>query len=183
MKATLENSSLIEFFESVLVLKTISRKGWQKRLGMKNPESVSDHTFGVAILSMILSDRKGLDSAKAIKMALLHDMAESVTGDITPGEMSPAKKKKLEHLAMKKILSTLGMKKYLIIWSEYEKGTSKEATLVHQIDKLEMALQARRYQKSGVSKRKLAPFFDSARKQITDSDIVQILDMIEKYTH
>lgn len=182
MKATLENSSLIEFFEFVLALKTIPRKGWQKRLGMKNPESVADHAFGVAVLSMILSDKRGLDSAKAIKMALLHDLAESVTGDITPGEMSPAKKKKLEHLAMKKILS--GMRKsYHTIWAEYEKGVSKEAKLVHQVDKLEMALQARRYNNSGISKRKIAPFFDSARKQITDSDIMQILDMIEKYTH
>lgn len=182
MKATLENSNLLEFFEFVLALKTIPRKGWQKRLGMKNPESVSDHTFGVAVLSMILSDRKGLDSERAIKMALLHDLAESVTGDIVPGQMSPAKKKKLEHQAMKKILSGMAPQ-YRTIWSEYEKGKSDEAQLVRQIDKLEMAFQARHYKKSGASKAKLAPFFDSARKQITDSDIVRILDTVEKYTH
>lgn len=179
LKGTQEDSRLVEFFEFALSLKTIPRKGWQKRLGMKNPESVADHTFGVAMLTMMLSDRKGLDSAKTIKMALLHDLAESVTGDITPGEMTIQKKKKHEHSAMKKILGTLGMKKYSSVWAEYEKGVSKEAKLVHQIDKLEMALQAKHYQKSGISQRNLAPFFDSARKQITDVDILKILQKLE----
>lgn len=179
LKATRESSDLIRFSEFVLALKTIPRKGWQKKLGMKNPESVADHAYSVAILSMLLSDMRKLDTGKILKMALLHDLAESVTGDITPEQMSRAKKEKLEHAAMKKILGTLDVKlqkQYLSIWREYEKNLTPEARLLHQIDKLEMALQAKKYRKGGISKKKIEPFFDSARNVIRDTDLLKIID-------
>ena len=81
LKATQENTSTI--FDIILHLKTIPRSGWQKKLGIKRPESVADHAFGVAAIAMILSDSKRLDSAKVLKMAILHDLAESLTGDLT----------------------------------------------------------------------------------------------------
>ena len=102
LKATLENSDL--FFEHILNLKTKPRRGWQKKLGIKKPESVADHVYSVAAIAMILADSKNLDSAKILKMALLHDLAESITGDLTPDD---GPKKKKENLAMKKIMSSL----------------------------------------------------------------------------
>ena len=182
LKAIQENSSLVQFSEFVLALKDIPRKGWQKKLGMKKPESVADHAYSVATLAMILSDARGLDSAKIIKMALLHDLAESITGDITPDEMPRVKKEKLEHIAMKKILGTLDsklQKQYQSIWTEYERNDTKEAKLLHQIDKLEVILQANAYRKNGITQKKIAPFFNSAKKQITDLELAKILTSLE----
>lgn len=179
LKATQENTNTI--FDIILHLKTIPRSGWQKKLGIKRPESVADHAFGVAAIAMVLSDSRGLDSTKVLKMAVLHDLAESITGDLTPEDGPKSKKKNLENAAMKKILSTLEpkiQKQYNTIWEEYQKNKTPEAKLLHQVDKLEMALQANLYKKSGYSKQKLKPFLDSAKKQISDSEIKKILQKI-----
>ena len=179
LKATQENTSII--FDFILHLKTIPRSGWQKKLGIKRPESVADHAYGVAAIAMVLSDSRGLDSIKVLKMAILHDLAESITGDLTPEDGPKSKKTKLENIAMKKILSTLEskiQKQYQTIWDEYQKNQTPEAKLLHQVDKLEMALQANIYKKLGHSKQKLKPFLNSAKKQITDSEIRKILQKI-----
>jgi putative hydrolase of HD superfamily len=35
---------------------------------------------------MLFSDGKGLNTERVLKMALLHDLTESITGDLTPGQ-------------------------------------------------------------------------------------------------
>jgi putative hydrolase of HD superfamily len=178
LKATLENSESI--FEFILKLKTVSRAGWKKKAGIIHPESVADHAYSVAAIAMILSDAKNLDTGKILKMAILHDLAESIVGDLTPEDASKSKKMRLENSAMKKILSLFDArtkKQYWFIWMQYQKNSSKEAKLLHDVDKLEMALQAKVYSKS-YEQQKLAPFFDSAKKHIRDSDIKKILGRI-----
>lgn len=178
LKATLENSKSL--FEYILKLKTIPRTGWQKKLGIARPESVADHTYSVAAIAMVLSDAKKLDTRKILKMAILHDLAESITGDLTPEDCPKTKKIRLENSAMKKILSYLDVKtqkQYWTIWMQYQKNSTREARLLHDVDKLEMALQARVYSKSH-QKKKLEPFFDSAKIHILDSDVKKLLEKI-----
>ncbi|NND86713.1 MAG: HD domain-containing protein, partial [Nitrosopumilus sp.] len=67
---------------------------------------------------------------------------------------------------------------YQKIWQEYQKGISKESMIVHQIDKLEMALQAKAYENEGYSKDKLASFIESAEMEITDPRLKEILRKI-----
>ena len=113
-----------KFFEKVLELKNVPRQGWKEKLEINNPESVADHSYSTTVLSMILSDIKGLDSEKIIRMALLHDLAESITGDITPNDMMKDEKVSKENLAMKQILKNLPNKiaeSYFEIWNDYQK--------------------------------------------------------------
>jgi putative hydrolase of HD superfamily len=68
-------------------------------------------------------------------MALLHDLAESITGDLTPDKISKKSKRKKENLAMKQILSNIPNKiseSYYKIWDEYQNVSSEEAKLVHR---------------------------------------------------
>ena len=112
------------FFQKVLMLKTIPRQGWKEKLEINHPESVADHSYTVTAMSMVLSDLEGLNTEKIIKMALLHDLAESVIGDITPGSMKNDDKITKENHAMKKILMNLPSeirKSYFKIWDEYQK--------------------------------------------------------------
>lgn len=178
LKATLENSESL--FEFILRLKTIPRTGWQKKVGIARPESVADHAYSVAAIAMIISDAKKLDTGKILKMAILHDLAESITGDLTPEDGPKSKKIRLENSAMKKILSHLDaktQKQYWSIWMQYQKNTTREARLLHDVDKLEMALQAKVYSKSH-PKKKLEQFFDSAKMHIVDSDVKKLLEKI-----
>jgi len=138
-----------EFFQKVLELKNVPRQGWKEKLEIINPESVADHTYSTAVISMVLSDIEGLDSEKIIRMALLHDLSESVTGDITPNNITKNEKARKENIAMKQILKNLPDKitePYFEIWNEYQKNSSQESRLLHDIDKLEMAFQAKFYQ-------------------------------------
>jgi putative hydrolase of HD superfamily len=132
-------------------------------------------------MSMILADLEGLNTEKIIKMALLHDLAESIIGDITPGSMKNDDKITKENHAMKKILMNLPneiRKSYFKIWDEYQNNSSKESSLLHDIDKLEMAFQAKFYQESGISKEKLVTFYDIAKMRIKNKNLRNILSNI-----
>ena len=166
------------FFQKVLELKNVPRQGWKEKLGVNNPESVADHSYSTTVMSMILSDLEGLNSEKIIRMALLHDLAESVIGDITPDHIAKNEKISKENLAMKQILKNLPSKivePYFEIWNEYQENTSQEANLVHDIDKLEMAFQAKFYQDNGISNEKLQTFFDTAKMGIKNKNLCNIL--------
>ena len=174
---------ILDFFKTAANLKEIQRQGWIDKLNMKNPESVADHTFSMAIMGMVLSDSNNYDTEKILKMILLHDLAESVTGDITPEQKPKQEKINLENNVFEEIIKNLPSnlnKQYCSLWSEYLKNESKEAVFVHQIDKLEMALQAEMYLQKNVLKEHLKPFFDSAKKEITDPNLLTILNQLNK---
>ncbi len=162
-------------------LKKVPRKGWKTKVGIEHPESVADHSYSTAIIAMVLSDSKKFNTEKVIKMALLHDLAESVTGDFTPEEISKDNKNSIENDAMSEILSKLPKeieKEYQMIWKEYMEGTTKEAILLHEVDKLEMAIQAVKYSSEGYSNDKLKVFIESARNRIKSKELLQIIDTI-----
>lgn len=172
---------LFDFFYLVSELKKVPRKGWISKVGIEHPESVADHSYGTAIMAMVLSDSHDLDTEKILKMALLHDLAESITGDFMPDEISKENKKIAEDDAMKEIFSKLPDKlaeQYDRIWKEYMQSDTNESILVHEIDKLEMAIQAAKYSSEGFSNEKLGMFVDSAKKEIKSKELLDILDTL-----
>ena len=178
-----ENSTImiLDFFHTSANLKKIPRQGWIDKLSIDKPESVADHVFSMAIMGMIFSDLENQDTGKILKMILLHDLAESITGDIPPEQISKEKKTILENNTMKKILNDLPLslqKQYHFLWEEYQSNNSKEAKLVHQLDKLEMALQAKIYSNVGYSKEKLDSFFNSAKNEIKDPKLLELFSKI-----
>ncbi len=171
---------ILDFFNIALKLKKISRQGWIDKLNLNPVESVSDHTYMMTLMAMVLADHTKLDTLKIIKMSLLHDLAEAKIGDVIPGQMSVDKKCKLENSAMCQILNELPesiRNNYQKIWDEFQNGASEESVFVHEIDKLEMALQAKNYSKE-TSSDNIKVFFESARKSIQNKHLQNILDDI-----
>ena len=91
------------------------------------------------------------------KMALVHDMAESLVGDITPVEGVPKEEKSRREGATMDYLCTsllgkvdggLAGMELRAIWQEYEDGETLEAKYVHDIDKMELILQMVEYERS-----------------------------------
>ena len=121
---------------------------------------------------------------RLLKLALLHDLEEAITGDLTPQD----KESKGENIvkaqkisARQQLLSYFpkeNQRAYRELWSELENEKSKEAQLVHELDKLEMALQANEYAKGGIEAMKLKEFYESARAAIQDPKLQQLLDEI-----
>ncbi len=167
-----------EFLRAAAGLKSVPRQGWIDKAGIGRPESVADHSFAVAAAAMAVGDAFGMDSARMVKMALLHDLAESATGDVTPDAMDRGEKAALEDAAMRRVLGTLPeppRAAYLRLWEEYSAGRSAEASAVRQLDKLEMGAQAAAYSRRypGAD---FAPFEESARRGIADPRLARILD-------
>ena len=88
---------LAPFFDAVLALKIVKRAGWVAKAGIKDAESVADHTFSMCVIGMALSDIMSLDTKKVVRMVLLHDLAESMVGDSMPGQVSARKKMQQEN--------------------------------------------------------------------------------------
>jgi len=168
---------ILDFLKTAANLKKIQRQGWIDKLSLENPESVADHSYSMAIMGMIISDLENYNSEKIIKMILLHDLAESKIGDYTPGQIPIEKKNELENKAFLKILENLPdsiKSQYLKIWKEYQENNSSESQMVHQLDKLEMALQAKTYQTDGHSKEKLESFFESAKNDMINPKLKEL---------
>lgn len=158
-----------KFLENAINLKKIFRQGWVEKLDVKNPESVADHTFMMAIMGMLISDSENFNFEKILKMILLHDLAESKIGDFTPDQISKEKKLDLENKAFSELLKNLPsnlQENYQTIWQEFIERKTDESQLVHEIDKFEMAIQAKKYEQNGFSKEKLQQFYDSAEHEI-----------------
>ena len=168
MKRALDH--ILEFQERVERLKGVQRKGWVKA-GVRKPESVADHSYACAVLSMIAGDVLGLDTQRLIRMALLHDLSESIMGDLTPRQKSRlgAKFSTLEKRSAKVTLVHLPIKikkRYLSLMDEYMNQRSMESRVLRDIDKIEMSIQALRYMREGHSARRMKKFLNSTEKDV-----------------
>jgi putative hydrolases of HD superfamily len=154
-----------DFFRAAGALKSIKRRGWTDA-GITDQESVADHSFRMAIMGAYLSEEIKLDSAKIIRMCLIHDLAESEIGDITPEEkVSEVLHRKDEDRVSRAIYSSLPDKErklFLREWEELLEMKTREAKLVWQIDKLEMGLTMKDYLRAGGNRNKLAEFNPAA---------------------
>ncbi|MBT5841962.1 MAG: HD domain-containing protein, partial [Thaumarchaeota archaeon] len=113
---------ILDFFKNAANLKNIPRQGWIYKLSIDDPESVADHSYSMAMMGMVISDLENYDSEKILKMALLHDLAESKIGDYTPEQIDKEKKMELENSAFVEIVKNLPniiKSQYLQIWKEY----------------------------------------------------------------
>ena len=173
-----------KFFKSAGELKKIKRSGWL-RLGIKNAESDADHSYRTALIALIFGKRKKLNEKKLLKMALIHDLSEAITGDyITEGaakEIERNDQHEVEEKALKQILSGLPERTELMkIWMEYENQKTPEAKILKEIDKLEMLFQALEYEKEGYSKEMLDDFWEYSEKYFKTKEIKEIFVELKK---
>ncbi|MBI3926643.1 MAG: HD domain-containing protein [Armatimonadetes bacterium] len=155
-----------------LRLKALPRAGWV-RVGVEAPESVAAHSWGVAWLALNLCPPE-LDREKALAIALVHDLAEVVVGDITPHDPIAAEDKQTAELEafteLVRPLERAGELRRLM--REYLQDQSAEARFVKACDKLDMALQAALYQaEQGLD---LQEFVDSALSRLEDSELARL---------
>uniref|UniRef100_A0A0C9QL17 5'-deoxynucleotidase n=1 Tax=Wollemia nobilis TaxID=56998 RepID=A0A0C9QL17_9CONI len=143
-------SSAIDFLTLCQRLKSTKRTGWIKR-GIKDPESIADHMYRMAAMALIGVNMPGIDRDRCVKIAIVHDIAEAIVGDITPTDgISKEEKSQRERNALDKMCQMLGgglrAKEIYELWNEYEDNITPEAKIVKDFDKVEMILQALEYE-------------------------------------
>lgn len=146
------NNDAIKLFFQFCHLKNLYRQGWlTKLLGMNykdKTESVADHSWAVAMLSIIFIEKYDLDYnvEKCLKLALIHELGEIYAGDFTPNSITKQEKHKLEKSAVKKLFKDIEFENdFQELWNEYENELSAEAKFIKQLDKLECIMQAVSY--------------------------------------
>lgn len=177
-----QKSDLVSFFHVVCNLKKVRRSGWIRKANISSPESVADHSYSMCVMCMVLSEILNLDTEHVMKMANLHDLAESMVGDNTPDMISHDEKINQEDKAMREIIFKLPdnlHKNYLDIWNEYIENKTVNSKFVHNIDKLEMAMQAKSYELDGYSKQSLQVFLSSALDYISQDKIELVSEILQ----
>lgn len=158
---------------AAFLLKELPRTGWVRR-GVPNPESVAAHSWGVSLLVLALLPEH-LDLRRALTYAVLHDLPEALAGDWTPHEGRPREAKvEAERAAMDRLGRILPRGEVLAaLWHAYEAQADEEARFVRQLDRLDMALQALRYEQA--TGQDLAEFLRSARTVLRDPELLALL--------
>jgi putative hydrolases of HD superfamily len=115
----------------------------------------------MSMMTFLIKDAS-VNRDRLLKVCLVHDLAESIVGDITPYDgVSKEDKKRMELDAMKKIVNDLGDQEIaddlMSLWLEYEEGESVEGEIARQLDKYEMIVQADEYEKA--QNKRLDSFF------------------------
>lgn len=126
-------------------------------------ESVADHSWRMAMMLIVLEKKlsQPLNLAKALKMALIHDIPEIIAGDLNAlGEDGTGKdshtfredkrlaKAAREDQAAQEIFSQLPDSEgaeLLGLWQEYERQECFEAQVVNVLDKMEAQIQSLQY--------------------------------------
>jgi putative hydrolases of HD superfamily len=138
-----ELEGVLAFLRAAERLKTTTRSGWTSA---GQPESVAEHTWRLCLMAMLLYGRTpGIDLARLLKMCLIHDLGEAISGDVpAPAQKPGTNKADQERIDLQRMTASLPSAlghEILDLWDEYEAADSPEGKLAKGLDKLETILQ------------------------------------------
>lgn len=130
-------------------LKDIVRTGWKDWNAQRERiESVAEHVYGVQMLAIAMKSEYeyDIDLEKVIFMLAIHELGETIIGDLTQFQISKTEKEKIEHEAVHNILKDLLDGKIIEeLFLEFDERKTKESQFAYQCDKLECDLQCKLY--------------------------------------
>ncbi len=136
----MDQRKLIDFLKIVEKLKCNTRHSWTTS---GRHESVAEHSWRLALMAMLCADEyPSLDMDKVIKMCLIHDFGEAITGDI-PSFLKTDNHEDKEDDAIEKIISSLPKDKHdemKALFDEMELMETDEAKLVKALDNMEAVI-------------------------------------------
>ena len=132
-------------------LKRVRRSGWWLA-GVRDPESVAEHSFRAAAVAYFLAGLEGADRGRAVAMALFHDGAEARVND--------------PHRMLKRYVDWTGVEEKVLgdqlrglpakatgglegLLAEARAKETLEARVAKDADRIECLLQAREYGEQG----------------------------------
>ena len=161
-------------------LKRTKRSGWWDA-GIKDPESVAEHTARACFLGYIIAKLENVNSEKVLLMILSHDFPEARVNDqgkvavryidIKPGERDALKDQ------VKKLPKNI-RNELLALHQEFEERKTKEAIVAKDVDYLECAIQAKEYLDIGY--KKAENWIDNVGKYLKTKSAKKIFKLIKK---
>lgn len=182
----------------ISALKNIPRTGWIfRKVKLQDTENLAQHTASVAILSMIFADylktkNYNIDSEKVVKMAIIHDLPEVLTFDISKqsltylGKNGNDLKNEIEKQAIADIFKNFEKtlaKYYEELFYELKEGKSLEAKIVKFADGYDVLIQIIHYENIGYNPRLFEEFWRDVYNRIRSiglSGLDEYLSAIEQ---
>ena len=131
---------LIEFLGVIEKLKCNTRHSWTSS-GRR--ESVAEHTWRLSVLAMLCADEyPELDNNKLIRMCLIHDLGEALTGDV-PSFYKTEQNEMTEKEAWEQIFGMLDepyASEFRALYEEMEARQTPEAKLYKALDNMEAVI-------------------------------------------
>lgn len=158
------------FLHEAGTLKNQRRTGWWMA-GVRDPESVAEHSWRTSLIASVLATMEGADPARAALIATWHDTGETRSGDVNhlgrkyvdgsadPREIAADQTRGLPAPLADMVRGAV---------AEYEAQQTPEALCAKDADKLECLLQGLEYRAQGQSSAQR--WIDNSRARIrTDS--------------
>lgn len=145
----------IEFFYEIGQLRLINRM-W-RRFFQSETSNVAEHTLRVIWIALAIAKKEKVkDEGKILKMALVHDITESRTGEVDYISRQYAELK--EDLAISDMLeNTILEEDFINVWKEYEERNSIESKIVKDADNLDVNLELKEQEIQTISDKFLKP--------------------------
>lgn len=145
--------NVVNFYILCNKLKNIIRTGWINwNVNKERLESVAEHIYSTQMLAIAMNSEfeYDIDIMKVIYMLAIHELGETVIGDLTLFQISNEDKEKIEHEAVSNILGGLLDGNYIKeLFLEFDSHNTKESLFAYQCDKLECDLQSKLYDLEG----------------------------------
>ncbi|MGH3817436.1 MAG: HD domain-containing protein [Pseudonocardiaceae bacterium] len=157
------------------VLKRIRRAGWW-HAGVRDPESVAEHSLRVAQLASLIAAIEGAEPARAALLAVWHDSQETRTGDIPHTARPYLDQCSPEVITADQTAALPGTARTTVqdAVAEYEAQQTPEAHCAKDADKLECLIQAVEYRDAGYAR--VQGWIDSSRTSLRTSTARRIAD-------
>lgn len=138
-----EVDGILTFLRAAERLKTVVRSSWTSA---GESESVAEHTWRLCLMAMLCYDRRpDVDLLRLLKMCLIHDLGEALSGDVpAPAQLAgsgKATQERTDLLELTQSLPPVLRQEIVELWDEYEAGSTLEGRLAKGLDKLETILQ------------------------------------------
>ena len=156
---------IFKFYYLNFRLKNKVRSGWDSKhwnINSERIERISEHVVGTIALAIAMDSEfdyneeidfdRNIEIDEIIKLLAIHEIGETLIGDITPFDgITPEQKKEMEHEAMIDAVGNLSDRKRLIeILFDFDDQITNESIFAHFCDKFEADLKSKLYQDSGL---------------------------------
>jgi putative hydrolase of HD superfamily len=178
------NKRDIEFLFEIGSLRNVDR-GWKQHLAMDCSSNI-EHAFRVIFLALMIARKEGIkNEEKVMKMALIHDLAETRTLDFSYVQKVYIKAD--EDKAAKDLFQGTNLENLLDVLHEYEARETPEAKAVKDADNLDIDLELKEMEEKGS---KLPHKWEDFRRKIRDEklytesarslwDLIQTVDVAD----
>jgi 5'-deoxynucleotidase YfbR-like HD superfamily hydrolase len=170
-------SGAARFLFEMGLLKRARRTGWWIA-GIKDPETIAEHSFRTAILGTVLAAMEGADAARVALLCLFHDTQETRVGDIPHIGRRYLTAADNESVTAEQVADCPPAVADAIrsAVAEYERGETIEAVVAHDADKLECLIQAVEYREQGSGN--VQQWIDNSKAKLKTNSAVQVAEAV-----